>query len=132
MELGDTFSDEYFLSAYRVAGLLSETGAPAEAVIAAYQHAIDVAPHRAEAIHGLSRYFRLNKRHEEGFALAGHGITIPRPDRALDIEDWVYDYGDARCNGVDAYWTSRYSESLAAACTSLLGRRSLPAEHRGR
>ena len=131
MELADLFSDEYFLSAYRAAGLLSETGAPADSVISAYQHAIEAAPHRAEAIHALSCYFRLIRRHEEGFALAARGITLPRPERGLDIEDWIYDYGMLDEYAVHAYWTSRYSECLTA-CASLLGRSSLPSEYRGR
>jgi hypothetical protein len=131
LELADECSDEYFVSAYRVAQLLAEAGAADADVIEAFEVAIRCAPHRAEPYHGLSRYLRFRTRYTQGFEAARRALGIPQPSRGMFIEHWIYEYGLLDEFAVNAFWTAHYKE-CAEACDTLLACRSLPEEYHGR
>ena len=58
-------------------------------------------------------------------------MRIKPPADGLFVDDWVYDYGVLDEYAVNAYWTERYADSLAA-CERLLRNPKIPAETRQR
>ena len=91
-ELG-YWDQEIFCALYKAAQIKQELGHDQEAIIALYLRASEVAPNRAEALHGLSRLYRNADRFQEGYEIAGRGLALTPPVGALFVEPWVYDYG---------------------------------------
>jgi glycosyltransferase involved in cell wall biosynthesis len=111
--------DEVFMSLYDAAQLQQAMDRPFDEIIATYLHASDVAPWRAEALHGASRLCRENKSFAQGYEFARRGLNIPLPTGGLFVEPWIYEYGLLDELAVNAYWSGRYRECLDA-CDRLL------------
>jgi GR25 family glycosyltransferase involved in LPS biosynthesis len=129
-ELG-FWKEEVFESLYQAAKLKETLKRPAEEVIAAYLRANDAVPTRAEALHGASRFCRIEGRNEEGYRYAKRGLEIQLPTGGLFVENWIYDYGLLDELAVHTYWIGRYEESLAA-CERLLREGKIPDHDRDR
>ncbi len=125
------WTEEVFESLYQAAKLQEALKRPAEEVIATYLRATEAVPTRAEALHGASRFCRIEGRNEEGYQYAKRGLDIPLPIGGLFVENWVYEYGLLDELAVHAYWTGRYDESLAA-CERLLREGKIPVHDRDR
>ena len=124
--------EEVFYSIYQAAKLQEALKRPAEEVIATYLRGTEVVPSRAaEAMHGASRFCRLEGRNEEGYQYAKRGLEIPLPADGLFVESWIYEYGLLDELAVHAYWIGRYAESLAA-CERLLREGKIPTHDRER
>ncbi|MBV8662591.1 MAG: glycosyltransferase family 2 protein, partial [Hyphomicrobiales bacterium] len=119
------WNDEIFMSLFNAAGLMQELGRPVEEVVKVYLRASNVAPHRAEALHGAARLLREKERFEQAYDIAKRGVKIPKPDNGLFVQGWVYDYGLVDELSVSSYWTGRYEECLRH-CTALLEGRAVP------
>jgi glycosyltransferase involved in cell wall biosynthesis len=50
-------------------------------------------PQRAEPLHALAKHYRLKGENQTAMLFVEKGISIPRPNDLLFIEDWVYDWG---------------------------------------
>ncbi len=100
-------------------------GCPHDEVISAYAEATAACPTRAEALHGAARYCRMKRLYERGYEFAAAGLTIPYPNDAVAIEDWIYAYGLLDEFAVNAYWTGRYRECIDA-CQRLLNEGKIP------
>ena len=125
------WAEEVFESLYEAAKLQEALKLPAEEVIATYLKAAEAVPTRAEALHGASRFCRLNGRNAEGYRYAKRGLEIPLPAGGLFVESWIYEYGLRDEFAINAYWSGHYRESLDA-CLRLLECPALPADQRGR
>jgi len=68
-ELGFSL-EEVYVSFYEAAKLQEAFGRPFDEVMATYLSAANAVPSRAEALHGASRYCRLQGRHKEGYEIA--------------------------------------------------------------
>ena len=77
---GSDAGEEAFAAFYDNAEQLQAIGRPFDEVTAAYERASSVAPHRAEALHGASRFCRENKRFAEGYEYARRGLQITPPE----------------------------------------------------
>ena len=122
---------EVFYSLYAAAQLKEQLGLSEHEVIDAYLEAAGVAPERAEAQHGASRFCRIKGRNEEGFQLATGGLAIGRPSDGLFIESWIYDWGLLDELAVCGYWSGHYRESLDAS-ERILRERKCPEAERPR
>jgi hypothetical protein len=60
---------------------------------------------------------------------ARRALHLKPPADGLFLDDWVYDYGVLDEYAVNAYWTERYADCLAA-CERLLRNPKIPAETR--
>jgi glycosyltransferase involved in cell wall biosynthesis len=129
-ELGH-WNQEVFCSLYQAAKLKDELGHDRDEVIALYLRASDVAPNRAEALHGASRLCRLAGRNQEGYEIAKRGLALSTPTDGLFVEPWIYDYGLLDEYAVNAYWSEHYRDSLDA-CVKLLSSPACPANERAR
>jgi hypothetical protein len=125
------WEQEVFMSLLNAAKLKEELEFPHEEVIAGFQAATASCPTRAEALHAASQFCRNQKLYEQGYQFAARGLKIPYPDDALFVEDWAYDYGLLDEFSVNAYWTGRYEDCIAA-CDRLLSEGKLPESHRDR
>ena len=88
-------------------------------------------PTRAEALHGAARFCRNKGIYERGYEFAAKGLVTAYPNKALFVEDWIYEYGLLDELAVNAYWTERYKE-CADACDRLLSEGKLPTDKRDR
>jgi glycosyltransferase involved in cell wall biosynthesis len=104
---------------------------PNNEVIAAYMEATAACPTRAEALHGAARFCGYKGLYERGYEFAAKGLAIACPKDALEVEDWIYEYGLLDELAVNAYWTGRYAECVDA-CDRLLGEGKLPTDERDR
>jgi glycosyltransferase involved in cell wall biosynthesis/LPS sulfotransferase NodH len=123
--------DEVFMSLFNVAQLKQALGRSFSDVVAAYERATEAAAHRAEALHGASRFCREANKFTEGFEYARRGLQIARPPGGLFVQNWVYDYGLLDEFAVNAYWIERYGDCLQA-CDRLLREKNIPVEMRTR
>jgi glycosyltransferase involved in cell wall biosynthesis len=95
------------------------------AVVDAFVAAHEACPARAEALHGLARFYRHHNDFERGYAAAKRAAAIPLPADGLFIETYIYRFGAADEMAVCAFWTGRYEESLST-CRVLLALPDLP------
>ena len=121
------WQQEVFMSLLNVAKLKEELEYSNDEVIAAYMEANAACPARAEALHGAARFCRNRGIYEQGYDFAAQGLTISYPNDALFVEDWIYEYGLLDELAVNAYWTERYAECVAA-CDRLLSEGKLPTD----
>ena len=128
-ELGFS-SDEVFMSLYHAAQLQEAFSYPFETIFATYQRAAQVAPHRAEAIHGACRLCRTTG-HWSRYEFGKPGLCLTPPDGALFVENWIYEYGLLDEFSVNAYYACAYQESLDA-CERLLREGKIPTDMRER
>jgi len=104
---------------------------PDDEVIAAFAAAHASFPHRAEALHDLSRFLRTKARYQEAYEGAKAALGVPMPAGALFMEAWIYEYGLLDELAVSAYWSGHYNEA-AEACERLLAENKMPMEMRTR
>ncbi|NGX27584.1 MAG: hypothetical protein K940chlam6_01522 [Chlamydiae bacterium] len=45
------------------------------------------------------------------YAVANLGVSIPKPDDILFLEEWAYDYWLPMEKAIAAYWVGKYEES---------------------
>ncbi len=84
-----------------------------------YPCASDVAPDRAEALHGASRLCRNISRHAQAFGISARGIGLDLPAEGLFVKPWIYGYGLHDEYAVYAYWAGHYRECLDASLKML-------------
>jgi glycosyltransferase involved in cell wall biosynthesis len=125
------WDQEIFISLYRSANIKAELGYDADDVIQSYLQADRVVAGRAEALHDAARFCRQHERFQEGFEFAERALHIKPPQDGLFVDEWVYDYGVLDEYAVNAYWTERYADCVAA-CERLLRNPKIPVETRQR
>ena len=82
--------------------------------------AYHVRPSRAESLHELVRYCRLNGRNYTGYMIGKFAKQIPLPTKdILFVDPYVYKYQILDEFSICAYWIGRYQESFDI-CTQLL------------
>jgi|GEM_PF-417863 len=124
----DFWPDEMYVAAYRAAGLKERLRHPAAQVEAAYHNAIDIAPDRMEAYHGLSRFFRLSKRHAEGYEIGEQGLARGNGTRAgLFIDARIYQFGLLEETALNAGLAGHHKK-CAEWCAAILAGEGVP-EH---
>jgi glycosyltransferase involved in cell wall biosynthesis len=121
------WKDEVFVSLYHAAQLKERLRHPDQEVVDAYLGAADTLSTRAEALHGVSRFYRRKGRYAEGYQSAKRGLAIPMPSSAaLFVEPWIYEIGLLDELSLNAYWSGHNRESLDASL-KILGSGKLPA-----
>ncbi len=125
------WAEESYVGLLLTARFIEMMGKPDEEVIEAYSAAQAAFPHRAEALHGLSRFLRFKARYQEAYDGAKAALAIPMPQGALFMETWIYEYGLLDELSVSAYWSGHYKEA-AEACERLLAENKIPADIRPR
>ena len=111
--------DEVYYSLYQVAKLKEFLGHPVQEVIAAYDAATRVLPHRIEAIHGASRLCRLKGLSQQGYDIAKQGLGKALNKESLFSEPWIYETGMLDEFAVNAYWVGQYTDTVDA-CLKIL------------
>jgi hypothetical protein len=94
-------------------------GLPVSEVVQEYAALNNDMTHRAEAMHAIARLCRLNQWWDQAFVTAEAAASIPKPEGALFLEDWIYDWGAADELAVAAYWTGR-TDLCIDLCDQLL------------
>jgi glycosyltransferase involved in cell wall biosynthesis len=130
IELGG-WPEEVWCAAFQVACMLDELGAPDHEVVGACLAAYERDPARAEPLYRLARRFRLAESPHLGFLFARNGLDVPYPDGRLFVERDVYEWRLLDECAINAWWTGRFRESVAA-CDRLLAEGKLPAVERAR
>jgi hypothetical protein len=111
--------EEVYVSLLRAAQMAERLNRPVDEQIATYLRAYDTLPARAEALCGAAAVCRAAGRYQLGYFLARQGISLPRPDSGLFLDQAVYDYRMLDEFQVNAYWAGHYAESLDAGATLL-------------
>ena len=87
-----TWDEENWLTQVNLANCLEEQGMEDAYVKEALQ-AYQMRPSRAEPLHAVAKHYRLKGDQATAMLFAEKGISIPRPNDKLFIEEWVYDWG---------------------------------------
>ena len=130
-ESGEQPDEQVFVSLYRSAQLKADLEFPASEVIATFLRAANLAPSRAEALHGASRYCRENRQFQQGYEIGRRAIDLAAPTKGLFVEHWIYDYGALDEFAANAYYAGQPKDSLEALLLAL-ERGRVPGEHRPR
>jgi tetratricopeptide (TPR) repeat protein len=93
------------------------------------QEAWELRPTRAEPLYHLARINRLRRRHHLAWVFANLAVSVPRPDDALFVEDWVYVWA-SRFEKADAAWRIGEGALAARLCHELLAEGAMPDDHR--
>jgi hypothetical protein len=111
--------EEVYVSLLRAAQLAGQVGRPVDEQVALYLRAYEVVPSRVEALHGAASVCRKSLRYQLAYLYALHGLSIPRPEKGLFLDQTVYDYRMLDEYQIAAYWAGHYAESLDASLTLL-------------
>jgi hypothetical protein len=125
------WQEEVFVSLLNAARLKERLGHETAEVVQAFMAAHESLPSRLEGLHGAVRVCRQHNQHQQGYILAKHALSLPRPKTGLFIEQWIADYGLLDEFSIVAYWAGHYRESFNA-CLQLLKESKAPAEDRQR
>ncbi len=91
-ELG-FWQEELYISLLSAAQLKQSLKDPDDEIQALFDRAISVCPHRAEAHHGASSFFRQRGQHAKAFICAQGALHLKAPGEALFLQNWIYSYG---------------------------------------
>ena len=106
--------EEVFVSLYRMGQIMERLKYPRQEIIDTYLRAASAQPGRAEALHALSKFCRLSGLYAEGLRYAEQALALKPPADGLYVESWIYDVGVLDEYAANAYWCSRYWDSLDA------------------
>ncbi len=109
----------------QIAHLLQRSGAETDRVVAAYLHAWEAMPTRAEPLADLAGYAREQGRYSLARMIAHRALEIPAPMDAPYIDETVYRWRSQDEYAVASYWTGYVLES-AIASRDLIARGVLP------
>lgn len=109
------WKEEIWYSKFMIAESYKEMGEEDKAVqwfLEAYQYN----PARAETLHKLANYYRLNSKNDLAYIFAKQGSRIPFPkDQVLFVSYPVYDYQFDEELSIVSYYTGYKSEGLEAS-----------------
>lgn len=125
------WQEEVFISLLHAARLKESLGHEAGEVVQAFMAAHESLPTRLEGLHGAARVCRQHNQFQQGYILAKHALSLPRPETGLFVEQWVADYGLLDEFSVLAYWAGHYLECFNASL-QLLKEDRIPSEDRAR
>ena len=124
--------EEVYVSLLWAARQMVEAAYPDFKVVQTFGRATAVCVARAEAWHGLAKYYRDVGRCGEGYLASARALVAPMPDAGLFLEPWVYQYGLLDEFSVCAFYAGHYDQSLQT-CEALLARSgSYPEEFKAR
>ncbi|MDO4432640.1 MAG: glycosyltransferase [Aerococcaceae bacterium] len=121
--------EETWYSLYQVALLKERIQAPFDEVVAAYLHAYEYRPQRAESLYNLARYLRENNRFALAYAYALTAVSIKETSDRLFVHQDVYDYKAKDELAVSAYWVGQYQLSKDICAEILNDARLVLPEH---
>lgn len=87
-----TWPEEDWTAQINLANCLEAQGLE-DAYLKETLRAYQMRPQRAEPLHALAKHYREKGEQNTAMVFTEKGISIPRPDDKLFIEDWVYDWG---------------------------------------
>lgn len=125
------WQEEIFVSYFEVGKIRARLGHPPDDVIAAYLHAHDASPQRAESLVAAARHARENERFALAYMLARRAMELTPPAAALFAELPAYTYQAKDEAAVAAYWLGHYAQCRQWS-EDLLQSPALPDEHRHR
>jgi len=117
--------EETWSALFETARLLELTEHPQSEVVAAYLAAFEFRPSRAESLHALARYLRLQNRFELAYLFAKRATETPLPKDILFVDLSVYAWRAADELSIAAYYTGRHAEAIELT-QALLDGHSLP------
>ena len=124
--------EEVYISLVWAARQMVEKQYPDYKIVQTFGRATAVSVGRAEAWHGLAKFYRDAGRFGEGYLACARGLVAPQPDAGLFLEPWVYQYGLLDEFSVCAFYAGHYDQSLQT-CEALLKRSgSYPEEYKAR
>jgi glycosyltransferase involved in cell wall biosynthesis len=125
------WAEEVYQAMLQVAVLSERKGCAEAEILAAYLHAYDFRPARAEAPCELARYCRLQKRYALGRDFAAIAVALPPTEDVLFVDRGVHDWRARDELAVSSYWCGEYARS-AQLCRELLASPLLPEAERAR
>ncbi|MGB0132696.1 glycosyltransferase [Dokdonella sp.] len=125
------WEEEVYQSMLQVALLSERCGCTDAEILAAFLHAYDYRPSRAEAPCELARYCRLQKRYALGRDFAAVAMAKAPTDDVLFVDHGVLAWRARDELAVSSYWCGEYSV-CAEHCRQLLANASLPDSERQR
>jgi len=128
----DGWPEEKFIATYRAADLQAQLGWPLAVVEATFRRAMEIAPDRLEAYHGLSRLLRMTGRPAEGFAVGEQGLRFAGKKRdGLFLLSSIYHYGLLEETALNARLAGEYRQ-CARYCDAILALDDVPEQTRTR
>lgn len=118
-----------YFARLQMAKLQEKLKRPSKEIEENYELAYASCPNRAEPLYYLGAYYRSNNKFDQSVRVLSVALTIPTPERAANVERWIYDFGALFEYSISSYWLGLYKESLEA-CDCLLLINSLPPNYR--
>jgi glycosyltransferase involved in cell wall biosynthesis len=125
------WDEEVWFSLYQGAILEERLGSDAALVSAAYLHAFQKRPTRAEPLVALASFHRRREEHAIAFIYARQAASCPRPSDLLFVEDAVYRWRALDELAVSAFYAGRFDEGRGAILR-LIHEDCIPAPERQR
>ncbi len=125
------WDEEAWYSLYQVAVLRERLAQEPSLIVAAYLHAYQHRPTRAEPLCALARYHRERKQFALAHLFSSAAMQIVRPADILFLDDSVYDWRIIDEYAVSAYWLGRFGDALKAV-DRLLSENKLPSSELAR
>ncbi|GLS70903.1 hypothetical protein GCM10007890_29160 [Methylobacterium tardum] len=129
-ELG-FWQEEVYISLLSAAQLKHSLKDPEDEIRAVFDRAISVCPHRAEAHHGATFFFRQRGQHANAFFYAQQALHLKAPSEALFLQNWIYSYGLRDEYAVSAFNTGQY-RACFSTCLDILDQANIPPDVRTR
>lgn len=102
---------------------------PAETIIDSYSKAYQFSLTRAEPLYRLGCFYNRHGKYLLGYWVLKHALTIPVPQAAMYLENWIYDFGLLSEFSAAAFYLGKSDEAYEA-CLEILDRPNIPPEVR--
>lgn len=120
-----TWDEEDWTTQVNIANCLEGQGLE-DAYVKEALHAYQMRTQRAEPLHALAKHYRLKGEPAIAMLFAEKGISIPRPDDKLFVEDWVYDWGFREEYSIAGYYQAETREKAFNITNGLALDRCVP------
>ena len=110
LELGG-WDEENFVTMCNIAACYKDLG-DADQFLAWCMKAYEARPSRAESLYDAAHYLREQGRNELAMLFVEKGVSIPRPDDKLFVNDFVYSHGFREEFSIAGYYTGRREQAF--------------------
>jgi len=118
---------EVFWSLYCIGKMEEKLNIDIETPIASYSKTYQSFPDRAEPLYRIANLYFKNKNYLLSYLVSKYALTIPKPQDATFVEDWLYEWGLLQQYANSSYHLENYEEAKLATQT-LLSIESLPSD----
>ena len=108
------WAEESFYAQLQAAQIAAQLNKPSAIVMEAYLQAYELRPSRAEALHGIAVYCRIQRQFNLAYLFLQQALQLPYPDDLLFVNPEVYQWRLLEEMGISGYWAGHYQAAKDA------------------